>query len=87
MPVSGWKYLKWGSCGDCGDAQGRLHMPVLEGEFYNDGGTKQRIRGPHLPHFRPVCLSCTDKYSLDILCDKHRLPLKFTDQRCQLCVE
>lgn len=72
MPVSGWRYLKQGECGDCHDAQSKLYVPTTDGAEY--------------PHFTPTCKECLKKYSLDILCNLHRLPVRL-DGHCQLCVE
>lgn len=43
------------------------------------------VLGPHLSNFHPVCSNCAKKYSLDILCDTHRLPLRVSDSGCQRC--
>ena len=83
-PVSGWRYFKLGQCPDCHDAQGSLRVPVLDGVLTTSGG-REVIQGQHLPHFAPVCTSCSEKYSLDVLCEVHKYPLRTVDARCKLC--
>ncbi len=80
-PVSGWRYLKRGECPECQDGDCALKVPVIEGSIVEGS-----LTGSHLPHFAPICSSCTKKYTLDILCEKHRLPLRIADARCPLCV-
>jgi len=87
VPVSGWRYYKMGSCDCCKNADARLYVPVVDGKmekFIEEG--PETLRGPHLGHFVPICKKCTDKYSLDILCSTHKLPVALSDQRCQLCI-
>lgn len=85
-PVSGWRYLKMGECPECGDAEGLLQVPVVEGRM-EKMGEKEILKGGHIPHFRPVCKRCSKKYTLDVLCSEHKLPVRVSDQRCQLCVK
>lgn len=82
MAISGWKYLKMGQCADCSEAGARLYVPVLdsvpiEGSHW--------VSGEHIPHFEPICKRCQDSYSLDIICAKHRLPLRQSLGLCKLC--
>ncbi len=83
-PVSGWRYHKRGFCPDCSDADASLYVPVIGGqEIVFDG--KPTLFGPNIPHFTPVCKGCKENYSLDVLCKKHRYPLRTTDARCKVC--
>lgn len=83
MAVSGWKYLKLGQCADCSEAGAQLFVPVLEG-FKIEG--LDLVGGMHIPHFNAVCKRCTTRYSLDVICDKHRLPLRIETGSCKLCL-
>ena len=85
MPVTGWRYFKWGTCPDCGDADAYLRRPVLVGEEFTDERGRTFLRGAFLDHFDGVCQGCSVKYTLDVLCESHRYPLKVKDARCKLC--
>ncbi len=82
MPVTGWKYLKMGQCADCSEAGARLFVAVLDGTKREDS---ECVTGEHIPHFEPVCKRCSGRYSLDVICNEHRLPLKVETGCCKLC--
>lgn len=87
-PASGWKYLKMGECADCHESGARLFVPVLIGQPIDDKylAHLDLVQGEHIPHFDPVCLRCRDNYALDIICNKHRLPLRAATGTCKLCL-
>ncbi len=83
MAITGWKYLKMGQCSDCHEAGARLVVPVLDGV---KSETSSYVNGEHIPHFQPVCKKCSEKYSLDVICGIHRLPLRTATGTCKLCL-
>lgn len=83
MSPSGWKYLRLGECSLCHEAGTMLLVPVIEGAVPLEG--RGLVTGEHLPHFEPVCRSCSSKFTLDVLCSTHRLPLLCDTARCRLC--
>ncbi len=72
--LQGWTYFKAGSCPDCGDAYAALYVATLPNERQHIGG-----------HFPPLCKSCAQKYTLEVVCKAHRVPLRIHDARCKLC--
>lgn len=82
MAITGWKYLKMGQCSECHEAGARLFVPVLDG---TKSESSEYVNGEHIPHFDPVCKQCTKRFSLDIICSVHRLPLKVETGACKLC--
>lgn len=80
----GWRYFKYGDCATCGDPEGSLSVPVLNGEKFTDKDGKTFIRGSHVFNFPPICKKCQNDFLLDTLCIKHKAPLRKNGQ-CLLC--
>ena len=83
MATPGWKYLKLGECSVCHEAGAMLFVPVIENAVPVEG--RSLVTGEHLPHFDPVCDRCRNKFSLDVLCSTHRLPLLVATAGCRKC--
>lgn len=83
MATPGWKYLKLGECTACHEAGTSLYVPVIQDAVAVLG--RDTVTGEHLPHFDPVCRTCREKFSLDALCSKHRLPLLVMTAGCRMC--
>jgi hypothetical protein len=83
MAVPGWKYLRLGECSMCHEAGAMLYVPVIENAIPIKG--RDTVTGEHLPHFEPVCKSCRGRFSLDVLCSTHRLPLLASSAGCRNC--
>lgn len=85
MEKRGWKYQKLGGCADCSEASSRLYVPVLSGSPV-ECNDSTLVGGVHIPHFNPVCRSCSKKYNLEEICKEHNLPVLVNSKLCRLCM-
>lgn len=75
--LAGWRYVKWGHCGECDDDDARLYSPILE--------------GAHAVSFSPICRKCSAKYDVSVLCHRCSTPMKRLENGlqvlydCQVC--
>lgn len=51
----------------------------------SEAGARLYVPETDTPHFDATCKGCCKKYSLDVICKEHRLPLQVETGACKLC--